>query len=216
MFLWWFLSLCSQKDEHYYWLLLYTTIPRSWRLEQTHCAVVACDSEWVNECFEYPPKWCQNLQRYLVVTWLMPREATAVMVHILCPPYSHAPVYSGTSFEATFWWRMENHIWAQWACSRVENNVINNICSVRVCLAVTCHLHFWQNDRDISRATAITRGWNRYRNKIQHRKLTLDKNILPPLLQGFEPATFQLRFRRSNHWAFRAFFSILVVLVLPA
>ena len=27
-----------------------------------------------------------------------------------------------------------------------------------VCLTVTCHLHFWQNDRDLLRATAVTRG----------------------------------------------------------
>ena len=31
---------------------------------------------------------------------------------------------------------------------------------IRVFLAVTCHLHFWQNDRDHLRATAVTRGWN--------------------------------------------------------
>ena len=43
----------------------------------------------------------------------------------------------------------------------------------------------------------VTRGWNRYRNKSQHRKLTLEKTILPPLLQGFEPATFRSRVRRS-------------------
>ena len=36
---------------------------------------------------------------------------------------------------------------------------------VHVCLAVTCHLHCWQNDRDLSRATVVTRGWNGYRNK---------------------------------------------------
>ena len=34
---------------------------------------------------------------------------------------------------------------------------------VRVCLAVTCHLQFWENDRDLLRATAVTRGWNAYR-----------------------------------------------------
>ena len=28
------------------------------------------------------------------------------------------------------------------------------------CLGVTCHLHFWQNDRGLLRATAVTRGWN--------------------------------------------------------
>ena len=72
------------------------------------------------------------------------------------------------------------------------------------CLAVTCHLHFWQNDRDFLRATAVTRGWNGYRNKSRHRKSTLEKKILPPFQQGFEPATFQSRVRCSNHWAIPA------------
>ena len=34
-------------------------------------------------------------------------------------------------------------------------------------------------------------AWNGYQNTSQHRKLTLEKNILPLLLQGFKPATFQ-------------------------
>ena len=72
------------------------------------------------------------------------------------------------------------------------------------CLAVTCHLHFWQNDRDFLRATVVTRGWNGYRNKSQHRKSTLEKKILLPFQQGFEPATFQSRVRCSNHWAIPA------------
>ena len=33
---------------------------------------------------------------------------------------------------------------------------------VNACLAVTCHLHFWQNDRDLLRANAVTRGWDGY------------------------------------------------------
>ena len=69
------------------------------------------------------------------------------------------------------------------------------------CLAVTCHLHFWQNDRDFLRATVVTQGWNGYRNKSQHRKLTLEKKILLLFLQGFRPATFQSRVQHSNHWA---------------
>ena len=80
----------------------------------------------------------------------------------------------------------------------------SHIRKVYACLAVTCHLHFCQNDRDFLRATAVTRGWNEYRNKSQHRKSTLEKKILPPLQQGFEPATFQSRVRRSNHWAIPA------------
>ena len=92
---------------------------------------------------------------------------------VLCTPYNHAPCHF-----------MQSHIRKVYAC-----------------LAVTCHLHFWQNDRDLLRATAVTRGWNGYRNQCQHRKLTLEKKILPPLLQGFEPATFRSRVQRSNPWA---------------
>ena len=79
-----------------------------------------------------------------------------------------------------------------------------HIRKVYACLAVTWHLHFWQNHRDFLRATVVTRGWNGYRNKSQHRKSTLEKKILPPFQQGFEPATFQSRVRRSNHWAIPA------------
>ena len=75
---------------------------------------------------------------------------------------------------------------------------------MHACLDVTYHLHFWQNDRDLLRATAVTRGWNGHRNKSQHRKLTIEKKILPPLLQGFEPATFQSRVWHSNHRAIPA------------
>ena len=79
-----------------------------------------------------------------------------------------------------------------------------HIRKVYACLAVTCHLHFWQNGRDFLRATVVTRGWNGYRNKSQHRKSTPEKKILPPFQQGFEPATFQSRVRCSNHWAIPA------------
>ena len=58
-----------------------------------------------------------------------------------------------------------------------------HIRKVYACSAVTCHLHFWQNDRDFLRATVVTRGWNGYRNKSQHRKSTLEKKILPPFQQ---------------------------------
>ena len=49
--------------------------------------------------------------------------------HVLCTPYNHAPCHF-----------MQSHIR-----------------KVHTCLAVTCHLHFWQNDRDLLRATAVTR-----------------------------------------------------------
>ena len=106
---------------------------------------------------------------------------------------------------------------ATWNCCRVGAFCVHHaynhapchfmqshIRHVHACLAVACHLHLWQNDRDLLRATAVTRGWNGCRNKSQHRKLITEKKILPPLLRGFEPATFQLRVCRSNHWAIPA------------
>ena len=95
---------------------------------------------------DYPPK---RLQRCSVATWLVPSETAAVSAQVLCTPCNHAPVYGVTLFKATQ--------------------------RMHVCLGLTCHLNLWQNDRDLLRATAVTRGWNGYRNKSQHRKLTLSK-----------------------------------------
>ena len=105
------------------------------------------------------------------LAWLVPHETAAISAQVLCTPYNHAPCHF-----------MQSHIRKVYAC-----------------LAVTCHLHFWQNDRDLLCATVVTRGWNGYGNKSQHRKSTLEKKILPPLQQGFEPSTFQSRVRRSYH-----------------
>ena len=74
-----------------------------------------------------------NIHRSSVLTalaWLVPHETAAVSAQVLCTPYNHAPCHF-----------MQSHI--------------HNVCA---CLAVTCHLHLWQNDRDLLRATAVTRG----------------------------------------------------------
>ena len=144
---------------------------------------LACDSTWVTSFIArfLNIHWSGVLT---ALAWLVPHETATVSAQVLCAPYNHAPCHF-----------MQSHI-----------------CKVCACLAVTCHLHFWQNDRDLLRATAVTRGgwvgvgggWNGYQNKSQHRKSTLEKKILPPLQQGFEPATFQSRVRHSNHWAIPA------------
>ena len=67
---------------------------------------------------------------------------------------------------------------------------------------VTCHLRFWQNDRGLLHATAVTRvgggEGEQTLNKSQHTKLTLEKKIFLLLLLGFELATFQSQVQRSN------------------
>ena len=124
---------------------------------------------------EYPRKRCiytevMYLQCCSVVTWPRPREAAAISTHVPYTPYNHAPLYSILLLGTTIV-----------GC---------------VCFAVTCPLHFWQNDRGLLRAPAVSSGWNGYRNRSQHRKLTLEKKSLPTLLPGLEPATFRSWVRR--------------------
>ena len=81
------------------------------------------------------------------------------LLPFLCTPYSHAPVYSIIPCKATY---------------------VGRLCQS---LAVTCHLHFWQNDRDLVRATVVTRGgvgwgvWNGYQNNSQHTKFILRRKF---------------------------------------
>ena len=131
-------------------------------------------TQWVTVSFysSYPWKWCIGSAQWLLHGWC----------HVICCRFGASSVYTiqpCTMLQCHF---IQSHI-------------------VYAYLAVTCHLHFWQNDRDLLHATAVTRGWNGYRNKSQHRKLTLEKKTLPPPLQGFEPATFQSWVWRSNYWA---------------
>ena len=64
-------------------------------------------------------------------------------------------------------------------------------------LPVSCHLHLWQNDRDLLRATAVTQGSNEYRNKPESaQKVHLGEENSPAV-----PAGIRTRDRRlsGNH-----------------
>ena len=52
--------------------------------------------------------------------------------------------------------RFPHYAWTA-ALSAHSDFVGSRVCA---CLGVTCHLHFWQNDWDLLRATAVTPGWN--------------------------------------------------------
>ena len=85
-------------------------------------------------------------------------------------------------------------------CTSLQCHFIqSHICRVHVLLAVTSHLHFWQNDWDLLflRATAVTGGGMDTKIRV-HRKLTLEKKILPPLWWGLEPTSFR---PQVWHWA---------------
>ena len=62
--------------------------------------------------------------------------------HVLRTPYNHAPCRF-----------MQSHI-----------------CKMYACLAVTCHLHIWQNDQGLLHGTAVTREGTDAEMRITHRK----------------------------------------------
>ena len=122
------------------------------------------------------------LQHCLIVRWLVPRETGAISV---CSVYIVQPCTISCPF-------MQSHI-----------------CRVHACLAVTCHLHFWQNNWDHLGATVVMGGGgggegDGYWNKSPDRKLTMGKKIVPPLLPGLEPGTFQSQVRGFDCWAIPA------------
>ena len=55
----------------------------------------------------------------------------------------------------------------------------SDILKMHAYLAVTCHLHFWQNDWSLLRATAVTQGWNGYRNKESAQKIDPEEENSP-------------------------------------
>ena len=136
---------------------------------QTHCAVVTCDSMWVTSfllhIFEYISTKLVYLQCCLVVTWLVPRETAAISAH---------------------------SVYTMQACTVSCHFMQSHIHRVHVCLAVTCHLHFWQNDQDLFHAVEVERYWN----MSQHRKLTMEKKILLPGLKTCDHSVWC-----SNHRA---------------
>ena len=98
-------------------------------------AHVTCDPEWVTVAFIARLFLFLNVHPTAVLTALFgSRMAGATWnccrsAHVPCAPYKNAPVYA-------------------------EYYVIrSHKCRVHVSLAITCHLHFWQNDPDLLRAT---------------------------------------------------------------
>ena len=133
-----------------------------------------CFLWWI---FEWPSKWCTHS-----AVWLFGCYMAGAMWN--CCHLSKHSLYT-----------------IQFCTSLQCHFIQSHICKVHGCLVVTCHLHFWQNDLDLLYATVVTRGWNRYQNENQHRKLTLEKKILRLLLLGLEPTTFPWQVLCSSyHW----------------
>ena len=122
------------------------------------CSRRIYDSEWVTvalrSVFWIHRKWCTHSAVWLLYGWC----------HVkLLPSRRTFGVQYATKHQFTVLFR-------------------SHIRRVHVCLALTCHLHFWGNDLDLLRATAVARGWNRYRNNGRGEETS-----------GFELVTFRPR-----------------------
>ena len=56
--------------------------------------------------------------------------------------------------------------------------------------SVTCHLHFWQNDQGLLRATAVTREWNRHRIRVSTHKVDSGEENSPRSLRDSNSQPF--------------------------
>ena len=97
----------------------------------------------------------------------------------------------------------------------------SHIRRMHVCLAVTCHLHLWQNDWDPSWTTVGTLWWNDTENnliRICRENWPWGRNFLLIVL-GVEPITFwsgvwhsttKLSLLFTNHWTHQFYHQLLV------
>ena len=84
------------------------------------------------------------LQCCLVVTLLAPCETAAILAHIMCTPYSHAPVYSVTSVQAN---RPDITAPVLLGIKHQLTYLQSKPYMLGACV-FKCHLHFWQNDQN--------------------------------------------------------------------
>ena len=144
---------------------------------------------WMSDCILLSRVFVSNSTVVLTVlfgcNWLVPPETAATSVHVPCAPYNHALVYRVTSLKATY----VGCVCAQLQPATCTFGGMTWIFFIRA----TFHYAL----------RAITRGRNGYRNRTQHRKLTLEKKYLPLLLpRGLEPEPFRSVTSPAfyNHW----------------
>ena len=133
--------------------------------EQTHCALVVCNSKWLTVAL-HSMFWMSTQ----VVTMLFSCYMTGATWNCYClGAYSVYTIQPCTSLQGHFIW--------------------SHKCVMHVCWGATCHPHSWQNDLDLLCATVVTQGWNGYLNKSAQK---VDHGeVLLPLLVGLKPTSFQ-------------------------
>ena len=147
---------------------LYSAILRS--LEQmSRLTALAWGSTWVSSFTAH----------FLNIIIIIKRISTAPIYH---NRWQHRALYNNTNHTHTHTISTEVvylQRWHGWCHVKLQPSLRKSCVHHTAMLHVTsckatvrngvcvfsCHLHFWQNDRDLLRATAVTRGWNGYWNE---------------------------------------------------
>ena len=113
---------------------IYTTILCFW---ETHCTLVIYNSK-LNDC-SFTQCIFNSLQSGVLTElfWLLHGWC-----HLKLMPSSH-------------------RFWAHRATMHQFTVLFKATYRGCMCVAIKCHQHFWQNERDLLGATATTQGWNR-------------------------------------------------------
>ena len=129
-----------------------------WTCSKAYTVNVICDNGRPTESFFLDPR--ERLkQRISALTYLTARTAEGAVL------LRHLNSISGG---------MSDFVQRQYALPQTLYTLCKATCVG--CMRVICHLHFWQNDRDLSCGTAVSLRFNGYQNKVRlqlHKSTTL-------------------------------------------
>ena len=88
---------------------------------------------------------------------------------------------------------------------------------VYACLGVSCHLHFWQNDKGLLRATVVTQGWNGHQIRDSTQNWLWRRNFSRRSCLDSNPQSFDHESVLSHHSLWRSVspFPVTFCLIIP-
>ena len=151
---------------------------------------------------------------FCIATWCLTAKCGQSHLHVNGRKLAHFEYPQKQHTYSTVWFYMTGAVWNYCHLYTLYNQAA---CCITSCKATYLHVFscnlpaaLWA-EWPRSFSCYCSNGWNGCWNKSQHGKLTLEKTILTPLLQGLEPTTFQSCVWHSNHWAIPVPISVLLV-----
>ena len=194
------LIICSVRlvwSSNFVWLWLH-----SWHHTCTFLVAGICSGEIICWSLLYTstgycaPKTCDSQWLKLFIVFLNVHQSDVLTTLFGC--YMAGAMWSYCCLSA-------HSVYTIQPCTSLQCHFIpSHLHRVHVCLAVTCHLHFWHNDRDFFMCYCSDTRWNGYLNESQHRKLNLEKIFSHHSYWDLNPWLFNHESSTVNYWAIHA------------